>query len=102
MPDLLIELLSEEIPARMQAPAAEVDALGRAIAEARLAALGAAAAFHRRDLGAGDRGAGGGVVRGRWDRGRRRDAGAPLPRASAVQGEAARRLRAEARTGQGR
>ncbi len=40
-------------------PVAEVDALGRAVRQARRARLGAAAAFHRRDLRAGDRGAGG-------------------------------------------
>ena len=38
-------------------PVAEVDALGRAVGEARRLDLGAPAAFHRRDVRAGDRGA---------------------------------------------
>ena len=69
-------------------PVAEVDALGRALGQARRARLGAAAAFDRRDLRAGDRGARRRAVRGRRHRGRRRDARPPLPGAAAVQGAA--------------
>ena len=68
-------------------PVAEVDALGRA----RQAGcyLGAAAAFDRRDLRAGDRGARHRAVRRRRHRGRRRDPRPSLPGAGAVQGAAA-------------
>ena len=57
---------------------AEIDALGRAVESARRAHLGAPAAFDRRHLRAGDRGAGYRAVRGRRHRGRRRDARPPL------------------------
>ena len=83
-------------------PVAEVDALGRALGQARRARLGAAAAFHRRHLRAGDRGAGDRRVRDRRHRGRRRDARPSLHGAGAVQGAPARRLRRQARKGQGR
>ena len=60
-------------------PVAEVDALGRALGAAGRAALGAAAAFDRRDLRAGDRGARHRAVCDRRHRGGRRDARPPLP-----------------------
>ena len=47
---------------------AEIDALGRAFGEARRAELGAAAAFDRRDVRAGDRGAGDRAFRDRRHR----------------------------------
>ena len=81
---------------------AEIDALGRAIESARRAQLGAAAALNRRHLRAGDRGAGDRAVFGRRHRGRQRNARPSLPGAGAVHGAPLRRLRAEARQGQGR
>ena len=68
-----IEVIAEIVPEVVRDfPLAEVDALGRGVGEARRAHLGAAAAFDRRDLRAGDRGARGRAVRGRRHRGRRR------------------------------
>ena len=72
-------------------PLAEIDALGRAIRQAGRARLGAAAAFHRRDLRAGDRGARHRQVRGRRHRRRRRDPRPPFHGAAAVQGAPPRR-----------
>ena len=68
---------------------AEVDALGRGVGQARRAELGAAAAFDRRDLRPGDRGAGDRAVRRRRHRGGRHHARPPLPGAGADQGAAA-------------
>ena len=81
---------------------AEIDALGRAIESARRAQLGAAAAFDRRHVRAGDRGAGDRAVFGRRHRGRQRNPRPSLPGAGAVHGAPLRRLRAKARQGQGR
>ena len=53
---------------RQGIPLAEVDALGRSVGAARRARLGAAAAFDRRDLRSGDRGARGRAVRARRHR----------------------------------
>ena len=64
--------------------------------------VGAAAAFDRRDLRAGDRGARRGAVPGRGHRGRPHHARPSLPRARRDRGDAVRRLRGEARQGQGR
>ena len=75
-----IEVIAEIVPEVVRDfPVAEVDALGRGVGEARRARLGAAAAFHRRDLRAGDRRARDRAVRGRRHRGRRHDARPPLP-----------------------
>ena len=60
---------------------AEGDALGRGVGASRRAQLGAAAAFHRRDVRAGDRRARGRDVRRRRHRGGRHHARPSLPRA---------------------
>ncbi len=60
---------------------AEIDALGCGVERARRADLGAAAAFHRRHLRAGDRGAGHRAVFHRRHHCRQRDARSSFPRA---------------------
>ena len=61
---------------RPRLPVAEIDALGRGLGGARLAALGAPAARDRLHLRAGDRGARDRALRGRRHPRRRRDAAA--------------------------
>ena len=70
-----IDVIGEILPEVIKSfPVAEIDALGRGLANARRADLGAAAAFDRRHVRAGDRGAGRRCVFGRRHRGRQRDA----------------------------
>ena len=85
-----IEVIAEIVPrCRARLPVAEVDALGRCVGQGGRAQLGAAAAFDRRDLRAGDRGARGRDVRRRRHRRGRRDARPPLHGAGADQACAA-------------
>ena len=75
-----IEVIGEILPEVIKSfPVAEIDALGRAVEGARRAHLGAAAAFDRRHVRAGDRGAGHRAVFGRRHRRRQRDARPSLP-----------------------
>ena len=83
-------------------PVAEVDALGRAVAQTRQPRMGAPAARDRRDLRARDRGAGDRARRDRRRQRRHDDLRPSLPCAGRDLGAPLRRLRGEAREGQGR
>ena len=97
-----IDVIGEILRRRHQdVPVAEIHALGRAVEGAGRAQLGAAAALDRRDLRAGNRGAGNRAVLGRRHRGGQRNARPSLSGAGAVHGAPARRLPAKARQGQG-
>ena len=76
---------------------AEVDALGRGLGQSRRAQLGAAAAFHRRDVRPGDRGPRHGAVCARRHQSGRHHLRPPLHGAGRDQGAPPRRLSAQAR-----